>query len=82
LKLVFCKVIIIKASLSDDIILFGMTDVLETLTYKGEQWWTIFHESKEALGLKSCLIGRDVSGNVQMAMLCTKQMAFQKNIRV
>ncbi len=31
---------------------------------------------KEVLGLKLCLIGRDVSGNIQMAMLCTKHMAF------
>ncbi len=78
----FCKVIIVEASLSDKIILFGMTNVLETLTYKVEQWWTVFRESKEVLGLKSCLIGHNVSGNIQMAMLCTKHMAFQRNIRV
>jgi hypothetical protein len=42
---------------------FGKTDVLETLTYTVEQWRTIFGESKEVLGLKSCLIGRDMSGS-------------------
>ncbi len=78
----FRKVIIVKASLSNNFVSFGKTDILETLTYKVEQWWTVFHESKEVLGLKSCLIGGDVSGNIQMAMLCTKHMAFQKNIRV
>jgi hypothetical protein len=31
---------------------------------------------KEVLGLKLCLIGCNVSGNIQMAMLCTKHMAF------
>ncbi len=72
----FCKVIIIEASLSDDFVQFGKTDVLETLTYKVEQWWTVFHESKEVLGLKLCLFGHDVSGNIQMTMLCTKHMAF------
>ncbi len=78
----FCKVIIVKALLSDNFVPFGKTDVLETLTYKVEQWWTIFRESKEVLGLKLCLFGRDVSGNIQMTMLCTKHMAFHKNIRV
>ncbi len=78
----FCKVIIVEALLSDNFVLFGKTNVLETLTYKVEQWWTVFCESKEVLGLKSCLFGRNVSGNTQMAMLCTKHMAFQKNIRV
>ncbi len=73
----FRKVTIVGALLSNDIILFGKTDLLETLTYKVEQWWTVFHERKEVLGLKSCLIGCDVSGNIQMAMLCTKHMAFQ-----
>jgi hypothetical protein len=68
--------------LSDDFVPFGKTNVLETLTYRVEQWWTVFHESEEVLGLKSCLFGCDVSGNTQMAMLCTKHMAFQKNIRV
>ncbi len=33
----FRKVIIVKASLSNDIIIFGKTNVLETLTYKVEQ---------------------------------------------
>jgi hypothetical protein len=75
-------VIIVKALLRDNFVPFGKTNVLETLTYKVEQWWTVFCESKEVLGLKSCLIGCDVSGNIQMAMLCTKHMAFQKNIRV
>ncbi len=78
----FCKVIIVEALLSDNFVPFGKTNVLETLTYKVEQWWTVFGESKEELGLKSCLIGRDVSGNIQIAVLCTKHMAFQKNIRV
>jgi hypothetical protein len=32
-KTCFCKVIIVKALLSDDIIPFGKTNVLETLTY-------------------------------------------------
>ena len=36
----FCKVIIVKASLSDDFVPFGKTNVLGTLTYKVEQWWT------------------------------------------
>jgi hypothetical protein len=75
-------VIIVKALLSDDFVLFGKTNILETLTYKVEQWWTVFRESKEVLGLKSCLFERNVSGNTQMAMLCTKHMVFQKNIRV
>ncbi len=78
----FCKVIIVKASLSDNFVPFGKPHILETLTYKVEQWWTIFCESKEVLGLKLCLIGRVVSDNIQMVMLCTKHMAFQKNIRV
>ena len=59
----FRKVIIVKALLSDNIILFGKTNVLETLTYKVEQWWTIFRESEEVLGLKSCLIRLDVCGS-------------------
>jgi hypothetical protein len=66
--------------LSGNIILFGKSNVLETLTYKVEQWWTVFRERKEVLGLKSCLIGRNMSGNIQMAMLCTKHMAFQKTL--
>ena len=72
----FCKIIIIEASLSDNFVPFGKTNVLETLTYKVEQWWTVFHESKEVLGLKSCLIGGNMSGNIQMAMLYTEHMAF------
>jgi hypothetical protein len=64
--------------LSDNFVPFGKTDVLETLTYKVEQWWTAFRESKEVLGLKSCLIGRDMSGKKQVAMLYTKHMAFLK----
>ncbi len=74
----FCKVIVVEALLSDDFVPFGKTDILETLTYKVEQWWTAFHESEEVLGLKSCLIGRNMSGNVKMAMLYTKHMAFLK----
>jgi hypothetical protein len=74
----FCKVIIVKALLSNNFVPFGKTDVLETLTYKVEQWWTVFRESEEVLGLKSCLIGRNMSGNIQMAMLYTKHMAFLK----
>ncbi len=58
----FCKVIIVKALLSNNFVPFGKTNVLETLTYKVEQWWTVFRESKEVLGLKSCLIRRNVSG--------------------
>jgi hypothetical protein len=73
----FCKVIIVEALLSNNFVPFGKTNILETLTYKIEQWWTVFPESKVVLGLKSCLFGRDVSGNTQMAMLCTKHMAFQ-----
>ncbi len=72
----FCKVTIVEASLYNNIILFSKTDILETLTYKVEQWWTVFHERKKVLGLKSCLIGWDVSGYIQMAMLCIKHMAF------
>ncbi len=78
----FCKVIIVKALLSDNFVPFAKTDVLETLTSKVEQWWTIFREKKEVLGLKLFLFGRNVSGTTQMVMLCTKHMAFQKNIRV
>jgi hypothetical protein len=74
----FCKVIIVEALLSNDFVPFGKTDVLETLTYKVEQWWTVFCECKEVLGLKLCLIGRNVSVNIQMAMLYTKHMAFLK----
>ncbi len=74
----FCKVIVVEALFSDNFVLFGKTDVLETLTYKVEQWWITFRESKEVLGLKLCLIQRDMSGNVKMAMLYTKHMAFLK----
>ena len=76
--LIACKVIVIEASLSDNFVPFGKTDVLETLTYKVEQWWTAFRESEEVLGLKSCLIGCNMSGNIQVAMLYTKHMAFLK----
>ena len=38
----FCEVIIIKALLSDNFVPFGKTDLLETLTYKVEQWWTVW----------------------------------------
>jgi hypothetical protein len=74
----FCKVIVIGALLSDDFVPFRKTDVLETLTYKVEQWWTAFLEREEVLGLKLCLIGCDMSGNIQVAMLYTKHMAFLK----
>ncbi len=37
-EICFCKVIIIKALLSEDFVPFGKTNVLETLTYKVEQW--------------------------------------------
>ncbi len=70
----FCKVIIVEASLSNNFVSFGKTDILETLTYKVEQWWTVFCESEEVLGLKSCLV-------VQMAMLCIEHMAFHRNIK-
>jgi hypothetical protein len=73
--------IIVEASISDNFVPFGKTDVLKTLTYKVGQWWTVFRESKEVLGLKLCLIGHNMSDKIQMAMLCTKHMAFQKNIR-
>jgi hypothetical protein len=59
----FCKVIIVKVLLSNNFVPFGKTDILETLTYTVEQWWTIFRESEEVLGLKSCLIRLDVSGS-------------------
>ncbi len=49
--------------LSNNFVPFGKTNILETLTSKVEQWWTVFRESKEVLGLKSCLIRRDVSGS-------------------
>ncbi len=59
----FWKVIIVEALLSNNFVPFGKTNVLETLTYKVEQWWTIFRESEEVLRLKSCLIRRNVSGS-------------------
>ncbi len=59
----FCKVIIVEALLSNNFVPFGKTNVLETLTYKVEQWWTVFLESEEVLGLKSCLIRCNVSGS-------------------
>ncbi len=76
----FHKVGIVGALLSDDIIPFGKTDVLETLTYEVEECRTVFRERNEVLGLKSCLIGRNVSGNIQVAMLCAKHVAFQKTL--
>ncbi len=72
------KVIVVGALLSDNFVSFGKTDILETLTYKVEQWWTAFHESEEVLGLTSLMIGCNMSGNIQMAMLYTKHMAFLK----
>ncbi len=74
----FRKVGIVGASLSNNFVPFGKTDILETLTYKVEQCRTIVRELNEVLRLKSCLIGRNMSGNVQVAMLCTEHMAFQK----
>ncbi len=59
----FCKVGIVEALFSDDIVAFGKTNVLETLTYKVEQCRTVFRERNEVLGLKSCLIRRNVSGS-------------------
>ncbi len=59
----FCKVIIVRTLLSDDFVPFGKTNVLETLTYKVEQCRTLFRERDEVLGLKSCLIRRDMSGS-------------------
>ncbi len=68
----FCKVGIVGALLSNDIVSFGKTNILETLTYKIEQCWTIFHKCDEVLMLKVlCLIGHDVSGYIQAAM-CPK----------
>ncbi len=62
-KTCFCKVIIVKALLSENFVPFGKTNVLETLTHKVEQWWTVFCESEEVHGLKSCLIRCNVSGS-------------------
>ncbi len=76
----FSKAGIIGASLFNNIVPFSKADVLETLTYKVEQCWTIFREHKEVLVLKSCLIGRNMSGHIKVAMLCAKHMAFQKTI--
>jgi hypothetical protein len=72
----FCKVGILGALLSDNIVAFGKTIVLETLTYLVEQCWTVFCERNEVLGLKLCLVGGNVSGHIQAAMLCTEHMAF------
>jgi hypothetical protein len=66
--------------LSDDIVAFGKMDIPETLTYKVEVCWTIFREREEVLGLKSCLIACNMSGNIQVAMLCTEHMEFQKTL--
>jgi hypothetical protein len=59
----FRKVGIIGALLSNNFVPFGKTNVLETLTYKVEQCRTLFRERDEVLGLKSCLIRRDMSGS-------------------
>ncbi len=53
----------VEASLSDDFVPFGKTNILETLTYKVEQCWTVFCERNEVLGLTSCQIRRNVSGS-------------------
>ncbi len=68
-EICFCKVSIVRASLFDIVVLFDKTNVLETLTYKDEQCWTVFCERKEVLGLKLCLIGHNMCGNIQVAML-------------
>ena len=78
LETFFCKVIIIRALLSNNFVIFGKTDILETLTYKVEPCWTIFCERDEVLGLKLCLIRCNVSGSNQVTMLCAEHMAFQK----
>jgi hypothetical protein len=62
--------------LYNNIVAFGKTNVLETLTYEVEHRWTIFCEQDEVFGLKSCLIGHNVSGNIQAAMQCADHMAF------
>ena len=79
-EICFCKVGIVRALLFDNIVPFGKTEVLETLTHKVEQCWTVFCERKEVLGLKLCLIGCNVSGNIQAAMLCAEHVAFQKTL--
>ncbi len=76
----FCKVAILEVSLSGNFVPFGKTNVPETLTYKVEQCRTIFREQEEVLVFKSCLIRRNMSVNMQVAMLCTKQMAFSKTL--
>jgi hypothetical protein len=68
--------IIVKALLSDNFVPFA--DVLESLTYKVEQWWTVFCESEKVLRHKLCMIGCNMSGNIQMAMLYTEHVAFLK----
>jgi hypothetical protein len=54
----------VGASLSNNIVAFGKTNILETMTCKVEQCWTIFREWDEVFGLKLCLIGRDMSGYI------------------
>jgi hypothetical protein len=66
----------VRALLSNNIVPFGKTNVLETLTNKVEQCWSVFLEREEVLGLKSCLIRHDVSGDIQAAMLHAEHMAF------
>ncbi len=68
-KIYFCKVSIVRALLSNDIVPFDKLNDLETLTNKVEQCWSIFREHKEVLRLKLCLIRRNMSGNIQAAML-------------
>jgi hypothetical protein len=63
-EICFHKIGIVGALLSDNIVPFGKTDVLETLTNKVEQCWSVFREREEVLGLKSCLIRRNMSGNI------------------
>ncbi len=72
----FRKVIILGALLSNNFFPFGKMDVLETLTYKVEQCRTVFHECNEVLGFKLCLIRCGMFCHTQVAMLCTRHMAF------
>ncbi len=79
-EICFRKVGIVGALLSNNIVPFGKINILETLTHKVEQCWTIFHGHKEVFRLKLCLLVCNVSGNIQAAMLCAEHMAFQKTL--
>ncbi len=52
-----CKVGIFGALLSDNFVPFGKTNVLETLTYKIEECWTVFHERDEVSGSNRAWLG-------------------------